>query len=714
MELQRIELRNYAQHHDLTVEFKGSLISVIGRNGSGKSNFIGAAQFALTGEQPPFNKTDLLSWRQDAGWVKLWFTHNGKKCLVERRIESAGCSLTIGDEKFNGAKKVAEAMASVLGLDADILKQYVFVRQTKVDACLYSTPAENERNLMRVLGLGDATKINAQLGDVISGYGQPESFEEAIAEHVAKAGEIRGQLSEIEAVAKEISDRLAGMDEKSVSDEIRELESNLKLVERAVSERSNAMHWRGVLAQFHREHPDVGGRLPENPEGPILEKVHEMESRISRVKAAIDRNEDRDGLSGAIRALEKSLSGMRPEEDIRKDLSTLEGLNEENARLKAEESQLSELLSKAPDGDTCPLCGSRLGEGHNIRAELSERLAAVKLNRKVVADSARGLSGLGKELDDRRHAEDRLSYLSGQLERMGGHEPEGDANVAALEAERDAAKASLSDARMEYRKAIDLDNELTRLEGNLGDAEASLKSAMDALPGSDGISPLDLHELMGDMKSDLESAKSRMAQIAEVKADKAGVEGELSQIRKQLSDFEEMIGKLRAKQEENDRLRAKLSVLNDVRDWFSYKNGPRVLTRGIMSVLTDSVNSYLDKFGAAFTVEPSTEGVGFLVRFNDGRDMPDQLPDASRLSGGQKVTLAVAFRFAIYAIFSGKLGLLILDEPTAYLDAETIGRFGDLLQRIAQIARNSGLQVIMATHEASLAPVFDQTIQIGD
>ena len=73
----------------------------------------------------------------------------------------------------------------------------------------------------------------------------------------------------------------------------------------------------------------------------------------------------------------------------------------------------------------------------------------------------------------------------------------------------------------------------------------------------------------------------------------------------------------------------------------------------------------------------------------------------------------MGFRFAVYTLFSNKLGLISLDEPTAYLDDETIARFGDLLQKIAQIARNSSLQILMATHEASLAPCFDQTIVIG-
>ena len=59
MHLKRIELTNYRQHRQLDVDFSGNLIAVLGPNGCGKSNLIGAIQFALTGEQPGFTKADL-------------------------------------------------------------------------------------------------------------------------------------------------------------------------------------------------------------------------------------------------------------------------------------------------------------------------------------------------------------------------------------------------------------------------------------------------------------------------------------------------------------------------------------------------------------------------------------------------------------------------------------------------------------------------------
>ena len=137
------------------------------------------------------------------------------------------------------------------------------------------------------------------------------------------------------------------------------------------------------------------------------------------------------------------------------------------------------------------------------------------------------------------------------------------------------------------------------------------------------------------------------------------------------------------------------------------------MSQNVMKDLTACVNSYLDQFCAPFVVDAEEEGFGFRCRFIDGRAMPDPHPDASLLSGGQKVALAIAFRMAIYMCFGGELGLLSLDEPTAYLDDASIEHLGELLEKVGAVARNKGLQILMATHEKAIMPFLDTKIDLG-
>ena len=87
---------------------------------------------------------------------------------------------------------------------------------------------------------------------------------------------------------------------------------------------------------------------------------------------------------------------------------------------------------------------------------------------------------------------------------------------------------------------------------------------------------------------------------------------------------------------------------------------------------------------------------------------------ADRLSGGEKVVLALSFRLAINSLFGGEVGMMVLDEPTAGLDEHNLGCLADVLAKLCDLTRKKGQQIIMITHEARLQRVFDNVIHLGD
>lgn len=685
---------------------------------SGKSNFIGAIQFALTGEQPPFDKKDLLSWGADSGYVKLRFEHNGKDCLVQRRIESAGCTLKVGEEEFRGARNVADAMANVVGIDKEILRQSVFVRQTEVESCLFTDPRERELNFQRLLGLGDAAKVNKQLGDIISGLGTPESMDEAISQAQAVIDAKKPEIAEIESVVSEITGRMSSFPKLEDIDE--EISSKTAEIAR---ERDRIKYARLVkecedaFAKALAEHGETAGRqIPDTATMMLDLKAWEDRLRLAR------------DLEAASKALDEAERRHREAEDA-KDLSEEIGrvrddeakCSEELNQTRGEMKSLEKLLEACSEGDgrVCPLCGSTAD--HDIGKELRDRASALSERESSLGARVRELSDMRRKLEADQGARSvRIASAKLGLQKA----------QSTMEACFRRVDGDLDE--LEESRIVPVIEDLRKRLSTANDEASSIQIAMDAVKGASDrldtakdvaekagvenagqvVEEVSLH-VISNLESEIAKAKEKRVALLQMREDLVGARAAKEQAEKAVRETEEAIVRLRGKQRENDELRRRIGVLTDVRDWFSYKNGPRVLTQRVMSALTDSVNHYLDRFGAAFTVEPSDEGMGFLVRFCDGRPLPDPLPDASRLSGGQKIALAVAFRFAVYTLFSNKLGLLSLDEPTAYLDTETIGRFGDLLQRIAQIARNSSLQVIMATHEESLKPAFDQTITIG-
>lgn len=76
----------------------------------------------------------------------------------------------------------------------------------------------------------------------------------------------------------------------------------------------------------------------------------------------------------------------------------------------------------------------------------------------------------------------------------------------------------------------------------------------------------------------------------------------------------------------------------------------------------------------------------------------------SQLSGGE------AARAALAVALSANPDVLICDEPTAEVDAETEGR---ILERLASVC-HSGRSVLIATHSGALAQRSDRIVRLSD
>lgn len=134
---------------------------------------------------------------------------------------------------------------------------------------------------------------------------------------------------------------------------------------------------------------------------------------------------------------------------------------------------------------------------------------------------------------------------------------------------------------------------------------------------------------------------------------------------------------------------------------------PRFVAQHNLQLLKHDTDSTLDVFDSRFHVT-ADEGLRFTAGFQDGRAQP-----ADRLSGGQKVALALAFRVAVNSMFATRVGLLGLDEPTAYLDKQRVRALAPVITRLRELTASRGLQCLIVTHEEELAPLFDATIRVG-
>lgn len=97
------------------------------------------------------------------------------------------------------------------------------------------------------------------------------------------------------------------------------------------------------------------------------------------------------------------------------------------------------------------------------------------------------------------------------------------------------------------------------------------------------------------------------------------------------------------------------------------------------------------------------ERVAMLLALVGLADHAEQRP--GELSGGQQQRVAIARALA------NKPSLLIADEPTGQLDAETGLAVMELLRAVV---RGEGVTALVATHDAALLDVADRVLELSD
>ena len=146
-----------------------------------------------------------------------------------------------------------------------------------------------------------------------------------------------------------------------------------------------------------------------------------------------------------------------------------------------------------------------------------------------------------------------------------------------------------------------------------------------------------------------------------------------------------------------ERLRDAFRPTGVTMDYLDYK----------FSQVAALASDYLAESGADFTVVASeSEPLSFdFIRMAPGEEWLSQ----SRLSGGQRIRLAVATLRAIHSLVVPNVGLLVLDEPTTHLDTEAKLAMAEMLRRIGN---EGGLQILVCDHDPVILDACSSIIEI--
>jgi exonuclease SbcC len=682
MKIDLVQLENIRSHVKSTVPFARGFNCLVGGLGCGKSSILYTIDFALFGDPLGRSFEYLLREGASAGKVTVQFTHNGKTYTISRGLRRRGKginqdsdALKLFEEEnlISGVKNeaVAEQLKAATGLDKELFREIVWVRQEHLKEFLDVAPRERQKRLDDLFGLSDYETAWSSLAGYQKEYeGEKRAYEkdpdvvgmDKLGRDYDKAAE---EFSVIELEMQEAAKKAA-----TARKALEEAESKLKRLEEV---RTQNEKLRQKETELHTKQVNIQEAVASMSEDFRARKdaIESSEKRLSSMETQAD-SYYRELRDIGIRT-DQSTEALRRSVTIFDDkVSSLKGEQEALRRtLQTDEKRISSLAQE----NLCPLCLQNLTEEY--KSDLVQRIQEENGKRQTRADQ---LTIDILELQKLRNKGNvALSNLQSFLPRI------------------DDLKTRIKEEKETLvRVADDIERKRTQEQ----EMHLQLTEVQKELEGFD-VSRLETARTLRD-----ESFK----QYHLLESDLRLKENRKKDLTKRLDEIKERIDQAQQKIERMQKIAKAFEVIGVMRD--AYRSIQPKLRSEFVKILRNFVQQVLDSLvggeGALLNMSIDETYTPFVIS-EGGVER-----DASNLSGGERTLLAFAYRLGLGQLIMQSrtghgLSMLLLDEPT-----ESLGREDGSIDRLAEaISRFKAIeQTIAVTHSDAFAEKAEHVIRL--
>jgi exonuclease SbcC len=659
----KLVLHNVCQHVHKTIHYKPGITGVTGRNGAGKSNLVTVAQyFAVTGKTYDRSKPEMLHWDASRGHTEFTFQLGEDEMTLTRAVHSGTVKL---ESKSNEIKLTsAEAnqfMADALGVTPDALLNTCWVRQGDLGSILKMSDTERLKFFQNLAGVKQAEAVRRHLQTGISRIPAYQDKSAALRELHDAVPRYEQTIEEIDTSLAETKVWLAKHKEAYEQQIV-----NVRL--KPVSEQAENI--RTANACLEAEERNLEQHL-EKFKGILVEQDNAPIPLTAEEFANLRLYQDCDTEHKTLDTAQKAMDAYHEDDfgDEEEEKTTLKLLRAESAD--------AERKMNAYKAGVCSECG-RPHEGdfgtqqtlvdnfEKIEREITQSEELLRLYEQ--ANQAKKLRDYSAnkitEMEDKLKGCDRGDLIARKLARE----------------EYDDKASERSEAQRRQRI---LQESINRLKAEVDKELAVPTISEEQLKAAQTI--IRLYEDKRELRTDLE----RQVTGQKLLRDRA------------MQDLVE-IGKEQERAAKADRAR---EVLTTVRDAFHTNKAPRLIMQKMLIGLNARMMNYLGSFEVDFSAYVNDQ-FQIICRFPGGREIPARL-----LSGGQSVALAVALRFSLSDLLAGNLPLIVMDEPTVFLDEGNVARLAQVLDKVRGLAKR-GLFIQVATHEPEIMSSFTRTLEV--
>lgn len=682
MILESIQLENIRSHAKTVVPFIRGFNCLVGGLGQGKSTVLHAFDFVLFGD--PLGRSYEYLLREDAemGRVTAVFVQNGRTYKLQRALmkREKGISQDIDqlelhqDDRLIASNKneaVAEEMKALTGLDKNIFREVVWVRQEHLKELLDVTPRQRQKKLDQLFGLSDYEVAWKGLRSFEKEYSVEKNLLERDpdvirigkleADYNGGVEEFLGLLDQLKVAEKKLGEAECAL--KEATKRLQDLQELRKVTE--------ALQRREIQIQTNITNTKKKERELAEQAKMYKRLLDELEESLKLIetKEKFHKNELQEIGLGE----EKTLDNLRTYlADLEAQMRDISGEQEATKReIRVTLNRISSLIAK----NECPLCLQKLTGDYkkslleNLQKEKTEREKKVtELQNNY--DKLRGLhSKVNLTLLNLQQLIPRIKDLKDQVIEKKKFLAKISAEIKEIHKQEKMLQKQLGETQEDIAKFDVVELESARKLRD--DAFSSYSGAKHELKG--------LEQRKGDLALRVDSLKERLDNAQE-KIERKEKIGRLGEI------IDRIRGAYRSIQ---PKLRGEFVM-------YLQKTVQQVLD----SLVADGEPSLFVKIDESYSPLVSSE-MGYVR-------------EVSSLSGGERTLLAFAYRIGLgQLIMQSRTGqglyMLLLDEPT-----ESLGREDGAVERLAEaISRLKSIeQIIAVTHNEAFAEKAEHVIRI--
>jgi exonuclease SbcC len=653
---------------------------LVGGLGTGKSSVLYAVDFALFGDPIGRSFDYLLREGADSAKVTVQFSQNGRIYRLVRGLKRRGKGIgqdfeelkLFEDDTVLASMKtdaIAEQFKAITGLDRDLFREIVWVRQEHLKELLDATPRDRQRRLDELFGLSDYETAWKNILDYQREYsGEKRAYErDPDVVGLEKLGAEYNRLSEeftrLEIELQDSVDKLAGA-KRALEDanvKLARLEEKKQQIEELKRKEARVQaNIAGIVDALASLKQRVEGKktILDN----LMQRQNSLDSKMASYKTALEEggvpaNQPVEALRGQLAGFDDELAGLRAEQEA-------------TARnLQADQKRTTSLSMES----RCPLCLQSLNDEYK--------------------------NGLMKRIQQENvERQNRIKQLQSEIEKMQ------QTKVVVNEAFSNLQKLTMRGEELKER--------LSEEERNLGDLTTEVKAKRQRKKELAGQLEALRWEIDRFDTADLEDARTQreqaFTQYYRVESDLRTNESRKKDLQVRLDETRERIDHAQEKLERMHRIDRAVEVLGAIRD--AYRSIQPKLRSEFVKVLRNFVQQVLDGLvgGEAPLLNVIVdETYTPYVRSESGTDR-----EVSNLSGGERTLLAFAYRLGLGQLIMQSrtghgLGMLLLDEPTESLGSEdgSIDRLAEAISRFKAIE-----QIIAVTHSEAFAEKAEHVI----